>query len=374
MSHEIRTPLNGIIGLLYLMEKDLKSDAPGEVLHQRLSKARATAEYLLSLINNILDVSKLQAGKYNLNNEVISPEEILDVVWSMQRNHIEHRGIRFEMKKDLTVPWIIGDDLMIKQVLMNILSNAVKFTPTGGQITLSVSQKLTEEGVATTFCCADNGCGMSEEFLKHIWDNFSQERSTNAESIKGTGLGMAISKLLVDAMGGEIRVESTPGVGSTFYVTLYSGIPEQGRQADAEQAVTAAEAAEAGLTRILVAEDNELNAEILMEILKGEGFEVVHAQNGQIALELFRESAIGEIGLILMDLQMPVMDGCSAAREIRKLERPDAATVPIFACTANNFNEDREMAAASGMDDFLSKPIDMEGLLKKIAKYRKCAE
>jgi CheY-like chemotaxis protein len=169
-------------------------------------------------------------------------------------------------------------------------------------------------------------------------------------------------------------VESTPGVGSTFYVTLYSGIPEQGRQADAEQAVTAAEAAEAGLARILVAEDNELNAEILMEILKGEGFEVVHAQNGQIALELFRESAIGEIGLILMDLQMPVMDGCSAAREIRKLERPDAATVPIFACTANNFNEDREMAAASGMDDFLSKPIDMEELLKKIAKYRKCAE
>lgn len=370
MSHEIRTPLNGIIGLLYLMDKDLDTDVSKDALRQRLSKAKSTAEYLLSLINNILDVSKLQAGKVNLNNEMVSPEEIMDAVWSMQRNNIQHRGIRFEMKKNLIVPQIIGDNLMIKQVLMNILSNAAKFTHAGGLITLSVSQELVDAGVATTFSCADTGCGMSEEFLQHIWDNFSQERSTNDESIKGTGLGMAISKLLVDAMGGEIWVESTPGVGSIFYVTLYSQIPEQTPQEIPEQAATETSASNDGMAKILVAEDNELNAEILTEILKGEGFEVALAQNGRVALDTFESSDIGEIGLILMDLQMPVMDGCTAAREIRKLERGDARTVPIFACTANNFNEDRERAADSGMDDFLSKPIDMEELLKKLTKIQ----
>jgi CheY-like chemotaxis protein len=352
------------------MDKDLDTDVSKDALRQRLSKAKSTAEYLLSLINNILDVSKLQAGKVNLNNEMVSPEEIMDAVWSMQRNNIQHRGIRFEMKKNLIVPQIIGDNLMIKQVLMNILSNAAKFTHAGGLITLSVSQELVDAGVATTFSCADTGCGMSEEFLQHIWDNFSQERSTNDESIKGTGLGMAISKLLVDAMGGEIWVESTPGVGSIFYVTLYSQIPEQTPQEIPEQAATETSASNDGMAKILVAEDNELNAEILTEILKGEGFEVALAQNGRVALDTFESSDIGEIGLILMDLQMPVMDGCTAAREIRKLERGDARTVPIFACTANNFNEDRERAADSGMDDFLSKPIDMEELLKKLTKIQ----
>jgi signal transduction histidine kinase/ActR/RegA family two-component response regulator len=370
MSHEIRTPLNGIIGLIYLLDKDMDTDIDVDksVIKQRLSKAKSTAEYLLSLINNILDISKLQAGNVSLNNEVISPEIVTDAVWSMQKNNIENRGIKFVVEKDIIYPWIISDDIMLKQVLMNILSNAAKFTPSGGQITLSVTQtKEDDNRVCTVFKCADTGCGMSEDFLEHIWDSFSQERESTDESIKGTGLGMAISKLLVDAMNGEIRAESRLGEGSTFYVTLHSEIVQEAPEYVSEfKEVSEKSQIENDTLKILVAEDNELNAEILSEILECEGFNVEVARNGQIALDMFKKSKIGEYNLILMDLQMPVMDGCTATREIRKLDREDAEKVPIFACTANNFNEDRERADESGMNDFISKPIDVYELLKKL--------
>jgi signal transduction histidine kinase/CheY-like chemotaxis protein len=365
MSHEIRTPLNGIIGLIYLMDKDMDSgeEIDKAVMKQRLSKAKETAEYLLSLINNILDISKLQAGKVNITNDVISPEIVTDAVWSMQKNNIENRGIKFTVEKNnIIAPWIVGDDVMLKQVLMNILSNAAKFTPKGGEVVLSVSQKPEEAGkVCTMFTCRDTGCGMSQDILEHIWDSFSQDRGSTDESIKGTGLGMAISKLLVDAMEGEIRAESKLGGGSTFYVTLHSEIVNEPPKHEPNMKGSTLEQ-----KKILVVEDNELNAEILHEILAGEGFEVELAGNGQIALDKFRESRVGEYNLILMDLQMPVMDGCTATIEIRKLDREDAKTVPVFACTANNFTEDRERADASGMNDFLSKPIDVDELLRKL--------
>jgi CheY-like chemotaxis protein len=201
---------------------------------------------------------------------------------------------------------------------------------------------------------------MSQDILAHIWDSFSQDRGSTDESIKGTGLGMAISKLLVDAMEGEIRAESKLGEGSTFYVTLYSDIVDEPPKH--QPSIHSASEHK----KILVAEDNELNAEILHEILEGEGFTVELAENGQVALDKFKESRLGEYNLILMDLQMPVMDGCTATVEIRKLDREDAKTIPIFACTANNFTEDRERADASGMNDFLSKPIDVDELLRKL--------
>jgi signal transduction histidine kinase/CheY-like chemotaxis protein len=370
MSHEIRTPLNGIIGLIYLMEKEVDGDCDKQILKPRLHKARETAEYLLSLINNILDVSKLQAGKVNLNNEVLSPELILDAIWSMQKSSIEELGITFTVEKYITDPWIMGDELMIKQVLLNILSNAAKFTPAGGSITLRVDQRREDpHHVITTFICEDTGCGMSPEFLEHIWDSFSQERENTDSSIKGTGLGMAISKLLVDAMGGEIRVDSTPGKGSTFYVTLYAEIAEQPRMAELPER-SGSYPMEHPDAKVLVVEDNQLNAEILIEILEGEGFLVEHAGNGQEAVEMFRASAVGTYGAILMDMQMPVMDGCAATEEIRRMDRPDAQRVPIFACTANNFTEDRERAEKSGMNDFLSKPIDVNELLRKLGGCR----
>jgi signal transduction histidine kinase/ActR/RegA family two-component response regulator len=370
MSHEIRTPLNGIIGLIYLMEKDVEGDCGKQVLKPRLRKARETAEYLLSLINNILDVSKLQAGKVNLNNDVLSPELILDAIWSMQKSSIEALGITFTVEKYITDPWIMGDELMIKQVLFNILSNAAKFTPAGGSITLKVDQRREDaRHVITTFICEDTGCGMSPEFLEHIWDSFSQERGSTDASIKGTGLGMAISKLLVDAMGGEIKVESTLGKGSTFYVTLYTEVAEQPKLAGLPEKKSGRPMGHPD-AKVLVVEDNQLNAEILIEILEGEGFTVEHAGNGQQAVEMFRASAVGTYGVILMDMQMPVMDGCTATEEIRKMNRPDAASVQVFACTANNFTEDRERAEKCGMNDFLSKPIDVRELLEKLGGCR----
>jgi signal transduction histidine kinase/ActR/RegA family two-component response regulator len=368
MSHEIRTPLNGIIGLLFLLQKDLETDFDREVIQQRLVKAKDTADYLLSLINNILDVSKLQAGKVDLKKEALSPEILADTVWSMQKSNIENKGINFVVEKDVTVPWIIGDDLKIKQVLMNILSNAAKFTPCGGTVRFYVNQKKNDDrNVTTVFTCEDTGCGMSEEFLEHIWDSFSQERSNNDDSIKGTGLGMAISKLLVDAMNGEIRVKSKQGEGSTFYVILHSQIAEAPPEYLKQKQEDAQNLSEQSKTvKVLIAEDNELNAEILVDILESEGFDVVCAENGKAAVDLFAASEVGTIDVILMDMQMPVMDGCEATMQIRKMDRPDAKQVSIFACTANNFNEDRKRAAQSGMNGFLSKPIDVRELLKKL--------
>jgi CheY-like chemotaxis protein/nitrogen-specific signal transduction histidine kinase len=370
MSHEIRTPLNGIIGLIFLMEKDLKNGAEKSLVKQRLQKAKATAEYLLSLINNILDISKLQAGKVELNQEPLSLEVLLDDILSMQKSSIESRKIHFVVNKEITVPWIIGDNLMIKQVLLNILSNAAKFTPPEGQITFSVEQMREEERrVTTVFTCADTGCGMSEEFQKHIWDSFTQERKKNENSIKGTGLGMAISRLLMQAMGGEIEVQSRLGMGSTFYVILHSEIALQSPEYRiVQKEIQRSDPSQNEKMRILVAEDNELNAEILLEILQSEGYETTYACNGQEAVEKFEQSAPGEIQVILMDMQMPLMDGCEATKEIRSLDRPDAATVLIFACTANNFNEDRERAEACGMNDFLSKPIDVKEMFMKLGR------
>jgi CheY-like chemotaxis protein len=210
---------------------------------------------------------------------------------------------------------------------------------------------------------------MSPEFLDHIWDSFSQDKNQGKSSTKGTGLGMAISKLLTDAMGGNIRVESKQGEdsGSCFYVSLNLEIGEEPENAAGPVEIGIADGTDEKI-KILVAEDNELNAEILLEILKEENFEVELATDGQKAIDLFAASAEGEIAIILMDMQMPVKSGCEATREIRNLPRGDAKTVHIFACTANNFNEDRQLAEDSGMDDFLSKPIDVRELLKKIGR------
>ncbi len=365
MSHEIRTPLNGIIGLIYLIEKDIDHPDKHDIIKSRLSKEESTANYLLSLINNILDLSKLQSGKVELNKDAISPEIIADAIWSMQKNNIESRGVEFRVNCDIVVPWIIGDDILIKRVLMNVVGNAAKFTPEGGRITLSVTQRQNDKThVTTIFTCTDTGCGMSSEFLKHIWDNFSQECCCGENLHVGTGLGMSISKLLINAMGGEIDVKSKLGEGSTFIITLPSEIAEEPPK-HAHSDDGCCRSGERQL-KILLAEDNELNAEILTDILESNGFEVVRAEDGSAAAEIFRTSDEGEFDIILMDMQMPVMDGCTAAAEIRGMDRADAKSILILACTANSFKEDRKRALASGMDDFISKPVNVNEMLEKL--------
>ncbi|MCM1251605.1 MAG: ATP-binding protein [Clostridium sp.] len=380
MSHEIRTPLNGLIGMNHLIMVNIDDESQKTQIKEWLKKSHSTANYLLSLVNDILDMSKLQAGKVDIIEEPMLVSAMIDEIAAMQADNIKNRGVEFFVEKDITVPCIEGDITRTKQILMNIVGNAAKFTPEGKWIRLSVTQQKTDDThVITTYRCEDTGIGISEDYIDKIFDSFSQERNRNNKGIKGTGLGMAISKLLANAMGGDITVESVLNAGSTFTVTIPSKII-QDIPADLELPKETDETAQANDSvyradgkpiKILVAEDVELNAEILLEILKMEGFETALAKNGQEALDTFAHSEVGEFDIILMDMQMPVMDGCTASKNIRKLDRTDAKSVLIYACTANMFQEDREQALASGMNDFLTKPIDVNVLLKKLRKREK---
>ena len=373
MSHEIRTPLNGLVGLNYLVMNSIDDPEKRDQVKEWLLKSHSTANYLLSLVNDVLDMSKLQAGKVEIVSEPLLLETIIDAIWSMQRDNIESRGVRFISDIHIQEPCVFGDEVRLKQVLMNIVGNAAKFTPKGGYIKLSLTQeRIDATHVSTTFVCEDTGCGMSKEFVGKIFDVFSQERNRNTASIKGTGLGMAISKLLVEAMHGEIKVESELNVGSKFTVTIpyeISTIPDYMKLSPEEAATkerVRSRQDDDRPVRVLVAEDNELNAEILLEILGEAGFDASHAANGKEAVNMFSSSEVGFYDIILMDMRMPVMDGCAAAKEIRALDRADAKTVPIFACTANTFERDRAQAMESGMNDFLTKPIDVKVFLQKM--------
>ncbi|MCM1387238.1 MAG: ATP-binding protein [Bacillus sp. (in: Bacteria)] len=380
MSHEIRTPLNGLIGMNHLIMVNIDDESQKPQIKEWLKKSHSTANYLLSLVNDILDMSKLQAGKVDIIEEPMLVSAMIDEIAAMQADNIKNRGVEFFVDKDITVPCIEGDITRTKQILMNIVGNAAKFTPEGKWIRLSVTQKQTDDThVITTYRCEDTGIGISEDYIDKIFDSFSQERNRNNKGIKGTGLGMAISKLLANAMGGDITVESVLNAGSTFTVTIPSkiiqdipaGLELPKEPDEALETNGSIYRADGKPVKILVAEDVELNAEILLEILKMEGFETVLAKNGQEALDAFAHSEIGEFDIILMDMQMPVMDGCTASSNIRQLDRDDAKSVLIYACTANMFQEDREQALASGMNDFLTKPIDVNILLKKLRKREK---
>lgn len=366
MSHEIRTPLNGLIGLNHLMIQHIDDR---DKTKEYLQKSSHTAQYLLALVNDILDMSKLQAGKVDLHPAPADLEMIIDNVASMQRANIEQREIQFIIDTEISNPCVICDEIRIKQVLMNLLSNAAKFTPAGGKITLRTRQKdLKDTSVITCFEVIDTGCGMSREFCEHIFEAFTQERNKNSESQKGTGLGMAISYLLMKAMGGNLSVESEVGKGSHFTACFLAELTSE--EVVVEEFLSR-EPSEISPTdkkdlHILIAEDNELNGEILTELLSDCGIQTDLAVNGQEAVEKFAASQPGFYHVILMDIQMPVMNGYEAAKAIRNLERTDAKTVSIFACTANTFQEDIDKAMESGMDDFLGKPIDVSELLNKL--------
>lgn len=373
MSHEIRTPLNGLVGLNYLMTSSIDNPKKKAQVKEWLTKSNNTTKYLLSLVNDVLDISKMRAGKMKIEKEPVSLEAVIDAIYSMQFDNMEKRGINYVTDIDITVPYIMCDDVRLKQVLMNIVGNAAKFTPKDGEVKLTVRQKKADERqVITTFICEDTGCGMSEEFLPKIFELFEQDRNSNSVSVKGTGLGMAISKMIIEAMGGSITVESQLNKGSKFTVTIPAEIAahEECDGTVSEECDSRGGGSDRKV-KILVAEDNELNAEILMEILADNGFDAVHAENGSQAVELFKKSETNEFSLILMDMRMPIMDGYEAAKAIRKLNRPDAATVPIFACTANSFQEDRLKALECGMNDFLTKPVDIAAMLQKLAALSK---
>lgn len=364
MSHEIRTPLNGIIGLNHLMQQNTQNP---EKLAEYLHKSDATARYLLSLVNDILDMSKLQAGKMDLDPKPFSLQQLVSTVESIMRSRMEDKKIRFQIETDIRCPEIIGDETRIEQILMNILGNAVKFTPEGGSVTLRVLQTAAQSGrVMIAYSVEDTGCGMSEAFQKEIFNAFSQERNTVSQGTQGTGLGMSISSLLAKQMGGTLSVKSEVGKGSCFTFVMEAGTADGVPDAVPITATVPADAPEHRPLNILVAEDNALNAEILLEMLKASGFTVAHAADGGQVVERFEASASHEFDVILMDVQMPVRSGYEATKIIRGLNRLDAKSVIIYACTANTFKEDQDKAVESGMNGFIAKPIDVKKLMQKL--------
>lgn len=364
MSHEIRTPLNGIIGLEYLMRENV--DHPDRILVY-LDKLKVSSQFLKNLVADVLDISKIENGQLEIEATPLDLREVLRIVQGMVQIQTEEAQVTFKMDAELMEPYIIGDEVRLKQILVNLLGNAVKFTDKGGWVQLEVGQSVVvQERVETCFVISDNGCGMSEEFLKRIWEPFEQEGEPQRKS--GNGLGTTLCKSLTEQMGGTISVDSVRGMGTRFTVIIPAAIASRKEDkipSENDVSLRSQKTADEILddTVVLVADDNEINREIACEILHGQGYRTMEAVNGREAVEMFEGSAPGTIGRILMDIRMPIMDGYEAARAIREMAREDAGGVKIIALTANAFREELEGARKAGMDGVITKPVDVEQLL-----------
>lgn len=366
MSHEIRTPMNGIIGMLTLAHGKLN----GHQAEPYIERAEQLSQYLLSVINDILDMSRIEAGKIELEKKAFSLQAMAEQLRAMFQKNIEAKGVAFSVElQDFDLDWVIGDELRLSQVLVNFLSNASKFT-SSGEIRVLFRQLLKENGrVSLMMRVHDTGTGMDTSFVSRIFRPFEQENSHIARQYGGSGLGMAITDQIVRLMGGEIVIDSMKGRGSDF--TVYLTLPIAENQNVDKQALEEERAVESfdyqGM-HILMAEDNEVNAEIAVSILEMNGAKVDTVVDGQQAIEQFEVCPPGTYDFILMDIQMPVMDGRTASRAIRAMNRPDAKTIPIFALSADAFVEDQRLSAESGMNGHFSKPIDFEKMKKEIGK------
>lgn len=372
MSHEIRTPMNGIIGMLTLAEGKLEKDNPAM---QYLEKVDELSDHLLSLINDILDMSRIEAGRVQLESKPFSLRQLADRLYDMFAKNLEARGVHYEVRfEDMTVDYVIGDELRISQAIINFLSNAVKFT-SEGEIIVTFRQMMRSAGhVDLMVRVHDTGIGMAPEFINRIFRPFEQESIETTKRYGGTGLGMAITDHIVRLMGGEIVVESEPGKGSDFSVYLHLSEAEAPEQTAKVKALSEDDAEEKMQDsfkgrHILLAEDNEINAMIAVEILQEMGAEVDVAENGEVAVERFSAQPAGHYDFILMDVQMPVMDGRTATRHIRALNREDAKTIPIFGLSADAFVEDERLSKESGMNSHFSKPVDFRRLQKEIGVF-----
>ena len=362
MSHEIRTPMNAIIGMT---EIAMKRQGNPDAVEDCLIKIENSSKYLLSLINDILDMSKIESGKMKLEISDFSVKDMLEGIDSMIRPQAEGRRIRFVQDTELIQEWVKGDSLHLNQVVINLLSNALKFTPQNGTITLTVKQTARGNGIEHYFAVQDTGIGIRNEDLTRIFNSFEQAENPAGQRTGGTGLGLTISSRFVRMMGGEIEVQSEVGAGSEFYfsVLLQPGVETAKSRTENADMPAEGEISFAG-KRILLVEDNELNAEIAQTILEMHQAFVEGAVNGKEAVDMFLDHEPGYYSLILMDVLMPVMDGLEATREIRRSGRPDSATVPIIAMSANAFDEDMKKSVESGMNGHLAKPIDVPEFLR----------
>ena len=366
MSHDIRTPINGICGMVNMA--DHYADDMEKQTEYR-TKVKEASNLLLELVNDVLDMSKLESGEVVLEESPFNLSKIFEEVLVVIEQIAAEQNIRIVWeKKEIKHRDFIGSPRYVKRVMMNILSNAVKYNRENGQIHISCREIPSEQPETTTmeFVCRDTGIGMTEEFQKYVFEPFAQEHTGSRTKFTGTGLGMPITKKLVEKMGGTITFESEKGVGTTFVIQVPFKIDMDADKREEQTDVS--ENSIKGL-HILLAEDNELNMEIAEFVLQNEGADVTKAWNGQEAVELFRNSKPGEFNVILMDIMMPVVNGYEATKMIRSLDREDAKKIPIIAMTANAFTEDRIRAKKAGMDEHIAKPVDVELLIKVIHKF-----
>ncbi len=369
MSHDIRTPLNGLIGLININEAHIDDTALVRANHEKM---RVSANHLLSLIDDVLQMSKLEDGTTVLAHEPISLVELTRDIVNIIVDRAVENGLHWNYEKGKEIipyPYIYGSPLHLRQIFLNIYGNCIKYNRPGGSITTIVEALDEHDGICTyRWTISDTGIGMSEDFVQHIFEPFSQEHSDARSDYHGTGLGMSIVKSLLDQMGGSISVSSKLGVGTTFIID----IPFEIAPAPENKPVSPpAEASVRGL-RLLLAEDNALNAEIAQMLLSDEGAQVTVVSNGQQAVDAFLGNPAGTFDAVLMDIMMPVMDGLAATRAIRSSDRADAQTIPILAMTANTFHEDVQQCLAAGMNVHLAKPLQIKQVIAAIVKC--CAD
>ena len=370
MSHDIRTPMNAIIGITTLMKNELHQP---EKLAEHLGKLETSGRLLLGIINDILDMSRIESGKTTLNIEKTNLPQQVSQLDSIIRQQASQRRQTFTVENHVQHENVLADPNRLNQVLMNILSNAVKYTPQGGHIRLDVEELThTEHYAKYRFVVQDDGIGMSAVYQKTLFDPFTREEKSGTNRVQGTGLGMAITKSIVDLMGGTIHVESAPGKGSRFEVVLELPIDAEADKVQTASALPEEDEAVSPLSgmKFLCAEDNAINAEILEMLLETKGASCTICSNGQEIVDAFASVKPGEYDMILMDVQMPVMDGLEATRRIRNGENPLGRTIPILAMTANAFLEDMQKSKEAGMDEHLSKPVDIAALEQTVKRFR----
>ena len=370
MSHDIRTPMNAIIGITTLMKNELHQP---EKLAEHLDKLENSGQLLLGIINDILDMSRIESGKTTLNVEKMNLPQQISQLDSIIRQQAGQRRQTFTVNTHLQHENVLADPNRLNRVLMNILSNAVKYTPTGGHIRFEVDELPRNEHYARyRFIVQDDGIGMSKAYQKTLFDPFTREERSGTNKVQGTGLGMAITKNIVDLMGGSINVESTTGKGTRFEVVLEFPVDAEADTVPEAQVLPEEEEETSPLSgmKFLCAEDNAINAEILEMLLEAKGASCTICSNGQEIVDAFASVKPGEYDMILMDVQMPVMDGLEATRRIRSGENPLGRIIPILAMTANAFLEDMQKSREAGMDEHLSKPVDIAALEQTVKRFR----
>lgn len=369
MSHDIRTPMNAIIGFSELLEKHI--DEKDKAIDY-LGKIKSSSNFLLSLINYVLEMARIESGKLALKKEVGCVTELIESLTDVFEPGVKKKFITYSCEIDIQHKYVIGDETKVREIFINIIGNSVKYTPEGGKISVSVKEEPFEKEnyIAYRIIVEDNGSGMSKEYLPHIFEEFSREHTSTESKVTGTGLGLPIVKSLIDMMGGTIEVESQLGCGTKMNVVLPFELASEKQILEEKQKEKEKISDSILGKRVLLAEDNELNAEIAMTVLKENGLKAERAANGKQCMEMLKKMPEDYYDMILMDIQMPEMDGYEATKRIRNLD--DArADIPIVAMTANAFEEDRQKALESGMNAHVSKPVDMNMLFKVMAQILK---